>query len=49
VFFTWSLKQGPRQVIEQVFDVAIIDAPSAEQAVESRLPDQTLPAEKGAT
>lgn len=26
VFFTWSLKQGPRQVIEQVFDVMIVDA-----------------------
>lgn len=49
VFFTWSIKQGPRQVIEQVFDVAIIDSPSAEQAVESRPPDQSLPAEKGAT
>ncbi|MGE7992030.1 hypothetical protein ACQKPE_13490 [Pseudomonas sp. NPDC089554] len=25
VFFTWSLNQGPKQVIEQVFDVTIID------------------------
>lgn len=24
VFFTWSLKQGPRQVIENIFDVKII-------------------------
>ena len=23
VIFTWSLNQGPRQVIEQVFDVTI--------------------------
>ncbi|WP_342654285.1 hypothetical protein [Pseudomonas sp. F3-2] len=29
VFFTWSLKQGPRQVIEQVFDVVIVDAESS--------------------
>lgn len=29
VFFTWSLKQGPRQVIEQVFDVMIVDAAPA--------------------
>jgi hypothetical protein len=29
VFFTWSLKQGPRQVIEQVFDVMIVDATSS--------------------
>lgn len=28
VFFAWSLKQGPRQVIEQVFDVVIVDADS---------------------
>lgn len=26
VFFTWSLKQGTRQVIEQVFDVVIMDS-----------------------
>lgn len=25
VFFSWSLKQGPRQVIENIFDVKIID------------------------
>ena len=49
VFFTWSLKQGPRQVIEQVFDVAIIDTPLAEPAVESRLPEQSTSGEKGAT
>lgn len=49
VFFTWSLKQGPRQVIEHVFDVAIIDVPLAEQAVESRLPEESPPNEKGAT
>lgn len=29
VFFTWSLKQGPRQVIEQVFDVMIVDTTPA--------------------
>ena len=28
VFFTWSLNQGPKQVIEQVFDVTIIDSVS---------------------
>lgn len=49
VFFTWSLKQGPRQVIEQVFDVAIIDTPLAEPAVESRLPEQSPSSEEGAT
>jgi hypothetical protein len=30
VFFTWSLKQGPRQVIENIFDVKIIDAAASE-------------------
>lgn len=25
VFFSWSLKQGPRQVIENIFDVKIVD------------------------
>jgi hypothetical protein len=25
VFFAWSLNQGPKQVIEQVFDVKIVD------------------------
>lgn len=49
VFFTWSFKQGPRQVIEHVFDVAIIDVPLAEQAVESRLSEESPPNEKGAT
>jgi hypothetical protein len=49
VFFTWSLKQGPRQVIEQVFDVAIIDAPSLEQEVENRLPEQSPSSEEGAS
>ncbi|GAB7529962.1 hypothetical protein PS3A_23730 [Pseudomonas sp. 3A(2025)] len=29
VFFAWSLNQGPKQVIEQVFDVQIIDKKSA--------------------
>jgi hypothetical protein len=33
VFFTWSLKQGPRQVIEQVFDVMIVDAATARSAM----------------
>jgi len=33
VFFTWSLKQGPRQVIEQVFDVMIVDATSSARSV----------------
>jgi len=28
VFFTWSLNQGPKQVIEQVFDVVITDSHS---------------------
>jgi hypothetical protein len=28
VFFTWSLNQGPKQVIEQVFDVTILDSVS---------------------
>jgi hypothetical protein len=49
VFFTWSLKQGPRQVIEHVFDVAIIDVPLAEQAAESGLPEQPPTIEEGAT
>ncbi len=31
VFFAWSLKQGPRQVKEQVFDVVIVDAASRAQ------------------
>lgn len=26
VIFTWSLNQGPRQVIEQIFNVSIVDA-----------------------
>lgn len=29
VFFTWSLKQGPRHVIEKVFDVTIVDVVSS--------------------
>ncbi|MFJ5299780.1 hypothetical protein ACIQAL_25080 [Pseudomonas sp. NPDC088368] len=29
VFFTWSLKQGPRHVIEKVFDVTIVDIVSS--------------------
>ncbi|MFK3943185.1 hypothetical protein ACI2KC_16110 [Pseudomonas monteilii] len=29
VIFTWSLNQGPRQVIEQIFDVKILNNPSA--------------------
>lgn len=29
VFFAWSLKQGPRQVIEQVFDVTIVNSASS--------------------
>lgn len=33
VFFTWSLKQGPRQVIEQVFDVMIVDTAPANTAI----------------
>ena len=33
VFFTWSLKQGPRQVIEQVFDVMIVDAAPANMTI----------------
>lgn len=33
VFFTWSLKQGPRQVIEQVFDVMIVDVAPTNTAV----------------
>jgi hypothetical protein len=33
VFFTWSLKQGPRQVIEQVFDVMIVDASPSTSSV----------------
>ncbi len=32
VFFTWSLNQGPKQVIEQVFDVTILDSVSMEEA-----------------
>ncbi|MFK5666341.1 hypothetical protein ACI2OW_10630 [Pseudomonas shirazica] len=32
VFFTLSLNQGPKQVIEQVFDVTILDSVSMEQA-----------------
>ncbi|NIE76296.1 hypothetical protein F3J45_17820 [Pantoea sp. Ap-967] len=32
VFFTWSLNQGPKQVIEQVFDVTITDVPTPEPA-----------------
>lgn len=34
VFFTWSLKQGPRQVIEKVFDVTIVDAAGTTLAVD---------------
>ncbi|WP_286915568.1 MULTISPECIES: hypothetical protein [unclassified Pseudomonas] len=34
VFFTWSLNQGPKQVIEQVFDISIIDSPAAERAAD---------------
>lgn len=34
VIFTWSLNQGPRQVIEQVFDVTITSNPGASQASE---------------
>lgn len=30
VFFTWSLNQGPKQVIEQVFDIKIISGTDAE-------------------
>ncbi|MDZ3993132.1 hypothetical protein [Pseudomonas sp. Teo4] len=33
VFFTWSLNQGPKQVIEQVFDVTINDAVSAPDSI----------------
>jgi len=32
VFFAWSLNQGPKQVIEQVFDVTIIDSVPASEA-----------------
>jgi hypothetical protein len=38
VFFAWSLKQGPRQVIEQVFDVVIIDAASSMKTVSAEEP-----------
>jgi uncharacterized membrane protein YccC len=31
VFFTWSLNQGAKQVIEQVFDVSIVDASPSRQ------------------
>lgn len=34
VFFTWSLNQGPKQVIEQVFDVTIINTASAENSAQ---------------
>ncbi|MFJ4430101.1 hypothetical protein ACIPZG_03915 [Pseudomonas sp. NPDC089395] len=34
VFFTWSLNQGPKQVIEQVFDIRIIDSIAAGGAEE---------------
>jgi hypothetical protein len=33
VFFAWSLKQGPRQVIEQVFGVMIVDTAPSHTAV----------------
>lgn len=32
VFFAWSLNQGPKQVIEQVFDVTIINSVPASEA-----------------
>lgn len=38
VFFAWSLKQGPRQVIEQVFDVVIIDADSRGRTLQPDMP-----------
>lgn len=38
VFFAWSLKQGPRQVIEQVFDVVIVDATSSMKTVSADEP-----------
>lgn len=34
VIFTWSLNQGPKQVIEQVFDVTISTNPSSSAASE---------------
>ncbi|MEQ7920018.1 hypothetical protein ABQX22_12565 [Xanthomonas sp. WHRI 1810A] len=49
VFFTWSLKQGPRQVIEQVFGVAIVDRPATETTAEAALPQQPAAPEKDTT
>lgn len=41
VIFTWSLNQGPRQVIEQIFDVKIVNQISSDSASKAEVvPDQ---------
>lgn len=47
VFFTWSLKQGPRQVIEQVFGVAIVDRHPIKSTTDKDSPRQSAAQEKG--
>ncbi len=41
VFFTWSLNQGPKQVIEQVFDIQILNS---RPQVDSTTPGMGAPA-----